>query len=143
VTQHYNLPKTLKAGVTMKTALFIVLSALTFQGVASDKYVCTSGDVERTIEVLYTTADSKVPCDVKYTKPESTQILWSAQNQEGYCETKAKAFSEKLTGYGWSCLEEEAVMEMESTDKEMDMLEVKSDEMNKDETQPALEMMDK
>lgn len=87
----------------MKTILFIFLSVFALQAYAGGKYVCKSGNVERTIEVVYNSPDSKVPCDVKYTKSDSVEILWSAQNQEGYCESKAKKFAIKLTNWGWSC----------------------------------------
>lgn len=46
---------------------------------------------------------SKVPCEVKYTKPSGSQILWSANHEVGYCESKATAFAAKLDTLGWSC----------------------------------------
>lgn len=70
-------------------------------------YECTHNKLIRRIEVSYKSAPATVPCEVLYTKdtedPGVTQSLWSADNKEGYCEEKAKAFSEKLEGWGWNC----------------------------------------
>lgn len=48
-----------------------------------------------------------VPCEVQYFKdteaPGESQVLWSAQAQAGYCESKASEFVAKLEGWGWSC----------------------------------------
>ena len=70
-------------------------------------YVCTSGSLERRIEVIYETG-LLVPCEVHYVKDaeapdDAPQVLWRAANEEGYCEAKAAEFAEKLTGWGWQC----------------------------------------
>ena len=69
-------------------------------------YVCTSGGLERRIEVIYETG-LLVPCEVHYVKdaeaPDAPQVLWRAANEEGYCEARAAEFAEKLTGWGWRC----------------------------------------
>ena len=49
-----------------------------------------------------------VPCDVVYKKPTEgveDQVLWYAENTEGYCEDKAREFVGKLESWGWVCLE--------------------------------------
>lgn len=76
---------------------------------ANTTYVCTSGDMERRIEVVYLGTDT-VPCEVRYTKNGTTEVLWSAQAEEGYCEAKAAEFVEKQRGWGWECLESGADM---------------------------------
>lgn len=74
---------------------------------AASSYECTHNKLIRRIEVSYKSAPAKVPCEVIYTKdseePGVAQTLWQADNSEGYCEEKAKAFSEKLEGWGWNC----------------------------------------
>ena len=70
-------------------------------------YVCTSGGLERRIEVIYETG-LLVPCEVHYVKdaaaPDAApQVLWRAANEEGYCEAKAAEFADKLSGWGWQC----------------------------------------
>lgn len=64
--------------------------------------VCTSGDQERKIEVVYE-GDMAVPCEVQYTKASGVQTLWAAATEEGYCEEKATGLIEKHGGWGWSC----------------------------------------
>lgn len=71
--------------------------------------VCTQGGMERRVEVVYLSADT-VPCEVRYTKNGNTEVLWSAQAEEGYCEVKAIQFVEKLKGWGWECAESSAAM---------------------------------
>jgi hypothetical protein len=71
---------------------------------ADTSYVCTQGGMERKIEVVYLET-GKVPCEVRYTKNADTQVLWSAQTEEGYCEAKAAEFVEKQRGWGWECIE--------------------------------------
>ena len=67
---------------------------------------CTHGSLMRRVEVAYTTSD-EVPCEVRYTKEDgSTQVLWRAGTQKGYCETQARDFVTKLQGMGWMCTDE-------------------------------------
>jgi hypothetical protein len=35
--------------------------------------------------------------------PGERQVLWSAGNEAGYCESQAEGFIERLTGLGWTC----------------------------------------
>lgn len=91
------------SGVIMKSFLFLILSFLAFSSYGQQKYVCKSGNTQRIVEVVYMHPDSKVPCEVKYNKPNSHKVLWNAQNKVGYCESKAKAFVKKLNGLGFTC----------------------------------------
>lgn len=94
----------------MKTRISIALLALAVPCVAvaqdAGKFQCTHGDLVRRVEV-YTEPGVTVPCEVHYYKdteaPDETQVLWSAQAQEGYCAEKAEEFVAKLQGWGWSC----------------------------------------
>jgi|LGOV01.1.fsa_nt_gb hypothetical protein len=76
---------------------------------ADTTYICTSGNMERKIEVV-SLRTGTVPCEVRYTKNGSTEVLWSAQAEEGYCEAKALEFVEKQRGWGWECSESGADM---------------------------------
>ncbi len=71
---------------------------------ADTTYVCTRGDMERKIEVVYL-GEGTVPCEVRYTKYGNTEVLWSAQAEEGYCEARAAGLVEKQRGWGWECVE--------------------------------------
>jgi hypothetical protein len=70
------------------------------------RYQCSIDEVTRRVEVLSEPGVS-VPCEVHYYKdtemPGEDQVLWSAQNEEGYCEARAAEFVERLEGMGWTC----------------------------------------
>jgi hypothetical protein len=83
-------------------ALFSAISATSVQAIDNQKTVCSHGSQTRVIEVAYTSEDN-VPCEVRYSKEEGSQTLWSATNKAGFCEEKAAAFVEKQIGWGWAC----------------------------------------
>ena len=87
----------------LTSSLFITLLICSFSAVAYDKYVCTHGDAERVISVVYENDQDHVPCEVQYDKGEGAQTLWNAQAEAGYCESKASEFVEKQESWGWSC----------------------------------------
>ncbi len=94
----------------MKLGQALLLFALTAPAVAlsqdTGKYQCTHGDLVRRVEI-FTEPGVTVPCEVHYFKdteaPGESEVLWSAQAQEGYCEQKAAEFIAKLEGWGWDC----------------------------------------
>lgn len=67
---------------------------------------CTYGDMVRRVVVMSEPGVS-VPCEVHYFKdtetPGEDQVLWSADQQAGYCEEKAAGLVAKLEGWGWNC----------------------------------------
>ncbi len=90
---------------------FAVLAAFTLlpfaasaQGVSS--YTCTYDEMVRRVEIL-TEPGMPVPCEVHYHKdteaPGEHQVLWSAQNDAAYCESKTAEFVAQLEEWGWSC----------------------------------------
>lgn len=79
--------------------LFLLITNTVF---ADETFICRHGKQERIIEVAYLT-EASVPCEVRYSKNEETQVLWNAANEEGYCEKQARAFVEKQEGWGWQC----------------------------------------
>ncbi|WP_426415377.1 hypothetical protein [Aestuariirhabdus sp. LZHN29] len=70
---------------------------------ADETYVCTQAGMERIISVVYTAADSPVPCDVVYQKDGEVQTLWHADSEQGYCERNAEEFVERQRNWGWEC----------------------------------------
>lgn len=70
---------------------------------ADETIICTNGHQERMVSVIYQDQDTKVPCDVEYTKDGQTQTLWHADNEYGYCQDKAEEFIQKLNEWGWFC----------------------------------------
>ena len=101
--------------MTSKQAIAILITfapgVLLAQGVS---YQCTFGDLQRRVEI-FTEPGVSVPCEVHYYKdteaPGERQVLWSASNQEGYCEQKTEEFVAKLEGWGWDCDRGEAATE--------------------------------
>jgi hypothetical protein len=73
--------------------------------VADEAYTCRHNGLERTIKVSYEINDSQIPCKVVYEKDSGTQILWSSENEAGYCEAKVASFVERQRGWGWNCTE--------------------------------------
>lgn len=91
----------------MKTTLFMLIFTVTaYSAFAAEntRTVCTHGDKQRIIEVIYS-GEEPVPCAVQYTKDTSTETLWQAQTEEGYCEKKAATLVGKHIGWGWQCTE--------------------------------------
>ncbi len=83
------------------STLFLAAPAL-----ANQTYVCTHGDKQRVISVVYATEGQTVPCEVTYDKGMGAESLWQAQNLAGYCEEQAAAFVEKQRGWGWTCTQQ-------------------------------------
>ena len=84
--------------------LFLSLPGLTLaQGAETS---CSYGDMVRRV-VIMTEPGVSVPCEVHYFKdteaPGEDQVLWSAENQAGYCEEQAAGLVAKLEGWGWDC----------------------------------------
>ena len=84
------------------------LSALAVSfNVYADSWNCSHSDLVREVIIEYPEGGS-VPCNVvykKHTEGVEDQVLWSALNEEGYCEEKAREFVVKLESWGWVCLE--------------------------------------
>ena len=85
----------------------IALLAIPFSSHA-ESWSCTKDTSVREIHIQTESPSSPVPCSVVYkkiTEGAADQILWSAENDAAYCEEKAKAFVEKQTFWGWTCVE--------------------------------------
>lgn len=102
----------------------------------ADSWNCSHDDLVREVQIEYPEGGS-VPCNVIYKKQTEgfeDQVLWSAENAEGYCEEKAREFVAKLESWGWVCLEtvsaaadteqaEEAVEEAEESEEAVEAVE--------------------
>ena len=90
-------------------AIFLatLLPSLSFAQ-APPNYNCTLQDLQRRVEIFHETGVT-VPCEVHYFKdteaPGESQVLWRAQNEAGYCESKAENFIGKLRNMGWTCVQ--------------------------------------
>lgn len=85
------------------TGVLLSLSSSAFAG----SWSCRHNDNVREIHIEQSTS-APVPCSVVYrklTEGAQDRVLWSAENDAGYCEAKAQAFVEKQTSWGWTCVE--------------------------------------
>ncbi len=88
-------------------AAAVALFAFPFSSQA-ESWTCSMGNSVREIHIQTDTPSSPVPCSVVYkkvTEGAEDQTLWTAENDAGYCEEKAKAFVEKQVSWGWTCEE--------------------------------------
>ena len=71
----------------------------------SNSWECKKDSITRKVEVKSTAEGKAVPCQVVYTKENETEgkVLYNAEADETFCETKAKAFTEKLASMGFTC----------------------------------------
>jgi hypothetical protein len=104
--------------------LFTMLALSVCFNAYADSWNCSSSDLVREVVLDYPQGGS-VPCNVIYKKQTEgfeDQVLWSADNLEGYCEDKARELVANLESWGWVCLEtvsteaEEVVEAEEVTD---------------------------
>jgi hypothetical protein len=75
--------------------------------VFADSWNCSSSDLVREVIVEYPSG-SPVPCNVVYKKQTEgveDQVAWSAENEEGFCEEKARELVANLESSGWVCME--------------------------------------
>ncbi len=106
------------AAVALTVSLSLCASATFAQDASS--YRCSFGDNVRRVEIVSEPGVS-VPCEVHYYKdteaPGEKQVLWSAQNEDGYCEARTRDFIAQLTNWGWSCQAGDPAMPAESDDE--------------------------
>lgn len=67
-------------------------------------YTCQLEEASRRIEVAYLVPEQTVPCEVRYQKNnEDGVVLWRANNQTGFCESKAEALRREHEALGFQC----------------------------------------
>ena len=73
----------------------------------ADSWSCSRGNDVREIHIELTTS-SPVPCHVVYKKQTEgveDRVLWSANNDDSFCDEKAQGLVAKLESFGWVCAE--------------------------------------
>jgi len=85
---------------SLACTLFASSSAL---AVSNYEYSCSSRLETRVISIEYSNSDSETPCQVFYAKNGTKKMVWQANQQAGYCESKAQAFVNKQIGWGFDC----------------------------------------
>ncbi len=89
----------------IKTLLSILVTVPTIAFASSPGYLCHHGEQSREILVQYDVPGQSVPCGVLYRKASGEQELWRANDEEGYCEARAREFAAKQESWGWQCSE--------------------------------------
>jgi hypothetical protein len=94
-------------GMRYMGPIFLLISIFPGLALAQDNSTqCTYGDMVRRV-VIMSEPGVSVPCEVHYYKdteaPGEDQVLWSASQQQGYCEEQAAGLVTKLEGWGWDC----------------------------------------
>lgn len=85
-------------------ALIGTFFVASFCQAAISPYVCKSAGLERVVAVTPLQEGQKAPCEVKYKKEAGEEkVIYTAQVEETFCETKAAEFTAKLTEMGWTC----------------------------------------
>lgn len=88
----------------MKYFILLTTAFLASQSVfADERYICTLGQAERVVSLVYDDAENFLPCEVRYTKEGKTETLWQSSKTVGYCENKIKEFVKQQTDSGWHC----------------------------------------
>jgi hypothetical protein len=71
------------------------------------EFRCSSGGLERRIELSSANDTQGIACEVRYwrdaTAPDSGRVLWHAQNDAAFCRAKALELLTRLEAGGWSC----------------------------------------
>ena len=102
--------------------LFTILALGVCFNAYADSWNCSSSDLVREVVIDYPEGGS-VPCNVIYKKQTEgfeDQVLWSADNLEGYCEDKARELVANLESSGWVCLETVSTEEEEETEVDVE-----------------------
>jgi len=90
--------------ISLISLLILIVPGIALAQSASTQ--CTNGDLVRRVVVMSEPGVS-VPCEVHYYKdteaPGEDKVLWSAGQQQGYCEEKAAGLVANLEGWGWNC----------------------------------------
>ena len=72
----------------------------------ADSWTCVQNGLIREVTIYYPNEPARLPCEVFYSKRHENALprpLWTATNEEGYCERKAETFIDKLQSLGWQC----------------------------------------
>lgn len=92
------------------TALLAASNAGNAEPINNYTYVCELDNSQRLIEVVYLLPDQKVPCEVRYQKDDDkTEVLWRADNQEGFCESNAQNLIKQQREWGFECTSNDTI----------------------------------
>lgn len=88
---------------TLGQLLLLVIACSISTARADENYLCTFGQQQREISLIYQYPEAPLPCEVRYKKAGKTEIMWSAENTQGFCERKLQSFVQQQIDWGWRC----------------------------------------
>jgi hypothetical protein len=88
-------------------ALLCGLAATTAQA-ADERTVCVSGDVRHIVQVKRPYG-WELPCEVHFTTPEESRVVWRAEKAVGFCDRKAAELVARRRASQWLCHTEEVI----------------------------------
>lgn len=74
------------------------------ENAAKATFVCTQGELTRTIVLDVPSKHPEFVCRVIYQSEKGIKVLWNARNDTEYCDPHLKQFVAKQLDWGWSCL---------------------------------------
>lgn len=90
-----------------KLAISILVFPLIAFAQTDSGYECSMGELVRRV-AIERNESGPVICEIAYYKdnesPGERQVLWNAENDAAYCDARLAEFSEKLEGWGWTCV---------------------------------------
>ncbi len=90
---------------SFKLSLIVSGLMLLSSVVYADSWSCSHDGIQREVKIDYP-GSGPVPCNVVYNKPDeggTSEVLWNATSEQGYCEDKAQGLVAKLESWGWAC----------------------------------------
>ncbi|WP_370978206.1 hypothetical protein [Agaribacterium sp. ZY112] len=88
----------------LRLTLLLTLPLLSYaQEHPQQNYLCKQGEHSRQLSLNYLEPPSALPCEVRYSKNSSPEVLWRADKEKGYCEKQLAAFIKKQESWGWDC----------------------------------------
>ena len=82
------------------------------------KTVCYSGDIRHVIQVVHPYG-WELPCEVHFTTPEESRVVWRAESDAGFCERKAQEIIDRRNEQQWQCREEKIINSPALTDSSL------------------------
>jgi hypothetical protein len=116
-------------------AITLTLLSIPFS-IQAESWSCRHGNDVREIHIQRASS-APVPCSVVYkklTEGVEDQVLWSADNDESFCDQKAREFVARQESWGWTCVE---TIQEKSTDDAVPADTAPADEAVPAETAPA------
>lgn len=92
----------MKSSVVALTLACLSLGSSSWGAELSDHVSCTSGKVERKIEVKRAVEGKATPCEVHYVKDADDKVIASFKNEDK-CGEKVEALAKKLSDSGFKC----------------------------------------